>query len=109
MQVGILRRGRYARGKRIGKGPVAEEVCTPAILLSNIFRNCLKADIYNSNKRAEVMVEAAKQGRGARGYMLQGSRVKKGQPLAFIEQLGTYVPVEVCLPFLFKHGRNGGF
>ena len=26
----------------------------------------------------------------------QGDEVKKGQPLGFIEQLGTYVPVEVA-------------
>lgn len=31
-----------------------------------------------------------------KNILLQGSRVKKGQPLAFIEQLGTFVPVEVC-------------
>ena len=26
---------------------------------------------------------------------MQGAKVKKGQPIAFIEQLGTFVPVEV--------------
>ena len=33
----------------------------------------------------------------------QGARVKKGQTLAFIEQLGTFVPVEVSP--LFCPGR----
>lgn len=47
-KVGVFRRGRYMKGKKIGKANVAEE----------------------------------------------GSRVKKGQALAYIEQLGTYVPVE---------------
>lgn len=28
--------------------------------------------------------------------MLQGDKVKKGQTVAYIEQLGTFVPVEVC-------------
>jgi len=47
-KVGVMRRGRYVKGKKVGKGPVAEP----------------------------------------------GSRVKKGQPLCYIEQLGTFVPVE---------------
>lgn len=47
-KVGVLRRGRYMKGKKIGKANIAEE----------------------------------------------GTRVKKGQALAYIEQLGTYVPVE---------------
>lgn len=33
---------------------------------------------------------------------LQGAKVKKGQALAFIEQLGTFVPVEVRLNSLFS-------
>lgn len=47
-KVGILRRGRYIKGKRVGKGDVAEI----------------------------------------------GDKVKKGQVLCFVEQLGTHVPVE---------------
>lgn len=47
-QVGILRRGRFVKGKQVGKG---------------------------------VMVQP-------------GDQVKKGQTLAFIEQLGTHWPVE---------------
>lgn len=63
-KVGILRRGRYIKGKRVGKGMVAEV----------------------------------------------GARVKKGQPLAFIEQLGTYVPVEApqageIVSFVVEEGK----
>ncbi|KAK9835295.1 hypothetical protein WJX84_009247 [Apatococcus fuscideae] len=47
-KVGVFRRGRYAKGKRVGKG----NVCEP------------------------------------------GDEVKKGQTLAYVEQLGTFVPVE---------------
>lgn len=47
-KVGVMRRGRYLKGKQIGKGPVVEE----------------------------------------------GATVKKGQPLCYIEQLGTFWPVE---------------
>jgi biotin carboxyl carrier protein len=47
-KVGILRRGRYVKGKKIGKGPLVSE----------------------------------------------GDQVKKGQTLGFVEQLGTFVPVE---------------
>ncbi|CAL8469570.1 g9111 [Coccomyxa elongata] len=47
-KVGLMRRGRYVKGKKVGKG--------------NIINN--------------------------------GDEVKKGQTLGFIEQLGTYVPVE---------------
>lgn len=47
-KVGIFRRGRYVKGKQVGKGPVVEE----------------------------------------------GASVKKGQTLAFIEQMGTYWPLE---------------
>jgi len=37
---------------------------------------------------------------------LQGTRVKKGQALAYIEQLGTYVPVEVY--FFVAYERMAG-
>lgn len=47
-KVGVMRRGRYLKGKQIGKAPVVEE----------------------------------------------GATVKKGQPLCYIEQLGTFWPVE---------------
>jgi len=47
-KVGILRRGRYLKGKQIGKAPAIEE----------------------------------------------GDKVKKGQVVAYIEQLGTHFPVE---------------
>jgi len=47
-KVGVMRRGRYLKGKQIGKGPVVEV----------------------------------------------GATVKKGQPLCYIEQLGTFWPVE---------------
>lgn len=47
-KVGVLRRGRYVKGKQVGKAPAAEE----------------------------------------------GSTVKSGQPLCYIEQLGTFWPVE---------------
>ncbi|KAK9811648.1 hypothetical protein WJX72_007649 [[Myrmecia] bisecta] len=47
-KVGILRRGRYVKGKKVGKGALASV----------------------------------------------GDKVKKGQTLAFIEQLGTFIPVE---------------
>lgn len=47
-KVGVMRRGRYLKGKQIGKGPVVEE----------------------------------------------GATVKTGQVLCYIEQLGTYWPVE---------------
>jgi len=47
-KVGILRRGRYIKGKKVGKGALAAV----------------------------------------------GDKVKKGQTLAFIEQLGTFIPVE---------------
>lgn len=47
-KVGVMRRGRYLKGKQIGKGPVVED----------------------------------------------GATVKSGQVLCYIEQLGTYWPVE---------------
>lgn len=63
-KVGVLRRGRYLKGKQIGKGPVVEE----------------------------------------------GATVKKGQPLCYIEQLGTFWPVESpqageVLSFLVEEGE----
>ena len=63
-KVGVMRRGRYLKGKQIGKGPVVEE----------------------------------------------GATVKKGQPLCYIEQLGTFWPVESpqageVLSFLVEEGE----
>lgn len=51
-QVGVFRRGKYAGGKKVGKGNIADV----------------------------------------------GTTVKKGQTLGFVEQLGTFVPVEVSCP-----------
>ncbi|KAK9810943.1 hypothetical protein WJX73_010654 [Symbiochloris irregularis] len=51
-KVGIMRRGRYVKGKKVGKGPIADV----------------------------------------------GTKVKKGQVVAFVEQLGTFVPIEAQQP-----------
>jgi biotin carboxyl carrier protein len=61
--VGILRRGRYVKGKRVGKALAVEE----------------------------------------------GTTMKKGQVLAYIEQLGTFAPVEApqageLIEFLVEDG-----
>ena len=62
-KVGILRRGKYVKGKRVGKGNVVDA----------------------------------------------GAEIKKGQVLAFVEQLGTFAPVEApqageLLDFLVEDG-----
>ena len=63
-KVGVLRRGRYVKGKQVGKAPAAEE----------------------------------------------GSTVKHGQILCYIEQLGTFWPVEApqageIVSFLVEEGE----
>lgn len=47
-KVGVMRRGRYVKGKKVGKGPIADV----------------------------------------------GAQVKKGQVVCFVEQLGTFIPIE---------------
>lgn len=126
LQVGILRRGRYVRGKKMGKGPVAEVVSdslNPVHYIQNIVTILLlfllltpslcctcfggTLDLLASHLKSFVVAAS-----GSRSQQMstdralsemassllcnvKGSRVKRGQPLAFIEQLGTYVPVEV--------------
>lgn len=63
-KVGILRRGKYFKGKKVGKGNAVNE----------------------------------------------GDKVKKGQTVAYIEQLGTFVPVEApqageAVEFLIEEGK----
>lgn len=58
--MGILRRGRYMKGKQVGKGTMVQP----------------------------------------------GDQVKKGQTLAFIEQLGTHWPLEA--PQVSARRRRGG-
>lgn len=41
MQVGLIRRGRYVKGKRVGKGNLVSDVRTPCLHLSNIRHHML--------------------------------------------------------------------
>ena len=95
VQVGVLRRGKYVRGKKIGKGNVVEEVhfqhvsdsfpTRPSGGAHHCLRQgCRPATSSGSCKRLHCSSE-------------QGDTIKKGQHVAYVEQLGTFVPVEVGL------------
>ncbi|KAJ9517832.1 hypothetical protein QJQ45_004142 [Haematococcus lacustris] len=78
-KVGIFRRGKYAAGKRIGKGNAVNEVGAAAV-----------ASSYSGSTEpvwAAGIKAACRQRQG-------GEQVKRGQVLGYVEQLGTFVPVE---------------
>lgn len=90
MQVGILRRGKYFKGKKAGKGNAVNEVCHLLLALPTLALNSLQLHACCMT----VMVELCKEYTECTCF-LQGDKVKKGQIVAYIEQLGTFVPVEV--------------
>ena len=80
-----MRRGRYVKGKKVGKANVINVV-------SHGRSRSLPVMCSLNGPLQHVHVMESYKGFGA---VLQGDEVKKGQALGFIEQLGTYVPVEV--------------
>ena len=99
-QVGIMRRGRYVKGKKVGKGNVVNVVRIPAMPALGCHVCCLLArlqplNVFMISTTSCAVTSAQQWSSSSWGWCLQGDEVKKGQPLGFIEQLGTYVPVEV--------------
>lgn len=64
----------------MGKGQVAEVVSATAVTVAFCSGGSSDAQVLNGGPHA-----------------VQGASVKKGQPIAYIEQLGTFMPVEVSL------------
>jgi hypothetical protein len=80
-QVGIFRRGKYAAGKRVGKGNVADKVGAGAQLGHELYESWILARSTFHARHCHTTP--------------QGTSVKKGQVLGYVEQLGTFVAVEV--------------